>query len=868
MNFDAAPFAQDPAAAPALGWMGEGRWRKARDAAKELCKRDRGRYLPLLLASNVGLVREMLGKGLPKEATTVIDYLESFAPAALISTLRAEMSSPVVKRTPTDSVKGDRAAWWAVALRADAAKQEISPADLAVIDLLVADAYTPPVTVGDEAVQRLAAELAAVRAACDATGDGRWDEAREQLRGLPRQSVFRHWRLFLRGVRCVFEDQCETARQCFADLPPDGALARAARAFDADLVAAGPSAPASARIPLYLAATGQPAAWGIPILASSAAWKAGKRVKAFEELQTGMKGSFPANQPGLAAVLTEAVLPYRVRMDDEDFDHADELADHYGLDGGRKSRHSPDSMLSVLRPMCIVDADDLSPGELDRSWRTVIDLWNRSEGADPLRDSVAWQWLGEALAKAAPESFGRTSYFQASAEPDLGKARKALEKSVDCDPGNDAAWLALLSLLARQGDEKSHNRLLGELVKRFPRNKTILVKAGMHALDRRTYDKCLAALRAALALDPLDKQVKLTVLVALVQQTREYLRKERPVASLWAEMEPLLEDRPGREYLMLARWISRLRQALLDPASDSTGQAMADAGRMAPSLIERLFMEDSLVSVYRLELRQDWQREWMEALAGTSWGWRSFSNAMDLMAFTSQIKGWGWRENNRAGIGLLAMLKELLGKNLSKDLDGLLDFLDHIESPQKGLTEHAKHLFGLCTRDLSDGLEQAVRSGKKKLDPRLSLAHLMLQIRSGNHLYASNDRVMKSLQAVATTATDLGMPAVVARVAKLCERLAQAEGNRASNQLDDHWDEGDDDFESAFFDDADEIEERAVRAVRDALIGLGMTEEKVDEAMEKALRGTNAPPPPKPTTGKPNKAPRPPLVDPAQPDLF
>ena len=150
MTSDLAAFAQDPAAAQVLDWMRDGRWRKARDAAKDLCKRDRTRYLPLLVESNVGLVREMLGKGLVKEAGTVVDYLQTLAPAGLIATLRAEIAAPSGKHTAGDAVPGDGAVWWAVVVRVDGTAQEISPADQATVDQLVADAYQPPVADGDE----------------------------------------------------------------------------------------------------------------------------------------------------------------------------------------------------------------------------------------------------------------------------------------------------------------------------------------------------------------------------------------------------------------------------------------------------------------------------------------------------------------------------------------------------------------------------------------------------------------------------------------------------------------------------------------------------------------------------------------------
>ena len=882
MISDLGAFAQDPAAAPILDWMRDGRWRKARDAAKDLWKRDRARYLPLLVESNVGLVREMLGKGLVKEAGTVVDYLQTLAPAALIATLRTEMAAPPGKRIAADAVPGEGAIWWALALRVDGTAAEISPADLATVDQLVADAYQPPAT-GDERATRLAAELAAVRTACDATGDGRWDEAREALRSLPRQSIFRHWRLFLRGVRCVFEDDEETARQCFGDLPPGGALSRAARAFDPALLAPGPTAPATARIPFYLAATGQPAAWSGPILAASVAWKAGKRLKAFQEMHTGMKGIFPSQQADLPAVLTESVLPYRSGMNDADFEYSVHLADYFGIFDESKRRHVPEVLLTILRPMCVTDVGEIPPSDLDRSWRMVIDAWNRGEGADPRRDSMAWQWLGEMLGKPGKESFGMTA-FSRPPGPDFARARKALEKAVDCDPENEAAWL---SLLDRQGDAKSHNRMLGELVKRFPRNKTILVKAGNHALERKAYDKSLAALRAGLALDPLDKEVKQSILIALVLQVREYRRKGRPLAPIWAEMEPLLEDRPGRGFYMLTRWISRVRQSVLEPDDDFARQARTDAERLAPSAVERLFLEDLLAAVYRIDPRAEWEGEWTAELKRGEFGWGVFSNALDLLAFISQVKGWGWRENTRAGDWLQNVLDGLLVGKLPKDPDGLLVFLDHWDLLKKGLTEHAEHLFALCMNELSNRLERAAPAGKRKVDPRLRLANLMVIILGRGSLYLRKDKFLPDLEMVAKDAAALGMTAVVARVKALRERLEKTERNTVFQEPDDDWDENG--FESAFDAGDDDLPtgraelEELVKAYADAVLNrdkrgqietrkamaeLAVTEEEMRAAIETVYRDMAQSPPPKPSSTSQKKPARSPLDDPNQPDLF
>jgi hypothetical protein len=891
---DLSAFAGDPAASAVLDRMRDGRWRKARDAAKELCKKERTRYLPLLVEANAGLVREMHAKGLFKEAETVLAYLETIAPAEWVAGLRAERveaaAKPVAGAGPGPI--GGGASGWAVTLRVDrdlADGREILPADLAAVDQLVVDSFVPPVTGGDDAATRLAAELAAVRTACDATGDGRWEEAKEALRGLPQRSLFRHWRMFLRGVRCVFEEDLETARRCFGELPAGGALARAAGTFDP--APGKPSAPARARVPLLLAASGQPAAWGEPILAATVAWQAGKRVKAFEELRNGLKGEFPTQRPGLGSALTDAIVPYGRRMGDADYEFADELTARLARHSGKRTGPAAEALLALMRPMCVVEAAQLLPSELEESWRTVLLLWNDREGPDRERDSAAWHWLGEALAMPGPPSSGIFGYGE-SREPTYRRARQALEKSVELDPQNEAAWLSLLGVISRQQDPKEHNRLLGELVKRFPRNKQILVLAGNEALLRKTYAKGLAALEAALALDPLDKQVKVSLLVALVLQTREFLRKGRPVAGQWAAMEPLLEDRPGRANLMLARWIARVRQGLLDPDPEAAGRARADASRLAPSPLERLFLEDSLAAIYKVKVAGSWQKSWQEALGGTSLAWNVLTKLLDLNDFAAQIHD-GGKEQRARGARVQEVLGHLLSQGLDKDPDGLLVFLEDSAHLAKDRESTGASLLRRCLRDLCDALEGEVDTGRKrkKADPRLRLAALMSLEITGSYLYTDKAGFFRDLVEVAADAAALEMNGAATRAEAMLKRMSEREKEGYVDEEDDEADDFVDPFGDAPLDESQEppagaadlmdmVErfvaaaqsgnQRAIAAARDGLLAMGVPEEILQKAIGEAEPvGTQ---PPKPAAKKKPKQTRQPAGPPPPPfdqlDLF
>ena len=898
-SLDLAAFAGDPAASVVLDRMRDGRWRKARDAAKELCKKERARYLPLLVEANAGLVREMFSKGLFKEAETVLAYLETIAPAEWVAGLRAERVAPAATSATAagPAPAGGGAAGWAVTLRADrdlADGKAICPADLAAVDQLVADSFVPPLTGIDDAGTRLAAELAAVRKACDATGDGRWEDAKEALRGLPQRSVFRHWRMFLRGLRCVFEEDLETARRCFGELPPGGALALAAGTFDPS--PGKPSAPVRARVPLLLAATGQPAAWGGPIHAAAVAWQAGKRVKAFEELRTGLKGGFPAQRPGLGSALTDAMLPYGGRMRDADYEFADELVARFARNPGKRSGSAAEALLALMRPMCVAEGPQLLPSELEENWRTVLLLWNDCEGPDRERDAAAWHWLGGILAMPAPPPPGVFGYG-ASKEPSFRRTRQALEKAVELDPKNEAAWLSLLGVISRQQDAKEHNRLLGELVKRFPRNKRILMLAGEEALGRKTYAKGLAVLEAALALDPLDKEIKVSLLVGLVLQTREFLRKGRPVAGQWAAMEPFLEDLPGRAHLMLSRWIARVRQGLLDPDPESARRARADAARLAPSPIERLFLEDALAATYRVKVAGTWKKSWNEASGAASQTWGIVVKLLELSGFVAQIQGGVRQSWTRSGEKVLEVLHLLLGQGLDKDPDGLLGLLEDLAKPVQDPNSPAVDIRNLCLRDLCDALDALMekQGRRKKTDPRLRLAYLMSLEITGSYLYTPKATFFKDLAVVVADAAALGMERVAARAEAMLKRMKERENDGHEDYDDDDDDDGEEEFVDPFgnasYDEVDQApagaaelremiqrfvaaaqsgNQRAVAAARDGLLAMGIPEEILQKAIGEAERAGLPPPKPaakkKPKVTRKPAGPPPPTFD--QLDLF
>lgn len=873
-------FAEDAEATKVLHFIAAGLWRKARDAAKELCKKDRGRYLVLLIRANVGLVREMLGKGLVKEAETVVAYLATFAPAEMMATLRLEMAAPTGKRQIKALADSGGAGWWAAALRADEISRtagSVSAADQAAVDLLVTDGFEPDEAGNDGQAARLAAELKAVRSACAATGEGRWEEAKQALRDLPRQSVFSPWRIFLRGVRCVFEEERETARQCFAQLPTNGALARAAATLTPDLAGNARPAPATATVPLWLAATSQPAAWSASILAAASSWKAGKRIQAFDDLVAGMKEAFPSVVPGLPSLLTDAVLPSHARMNDRDWADSEVFYQRFASERTKANSRLPQSVLAFFRSMCVAEKDEMPHEELDRCWRLLIEMWQKCHGPDRQRDSLAWRWLGDVLGKPADLN----NPFDSAAEKrkHAAKVIKAYENAIHADESYEAAWLGLVSLLIRLGETKRSNKMLDELVKKFPRNKGVLMLAGDKAIARKSYPKGIGILRTALALDPLDKALKERIVVALTLRVREACRKGAPTAALWEEIEPLLENNPPGDHYMLSRWMARVRRSLLDTEPKAAAQAEADSIALAPSALIRLFFATTLASVYNIPPRKEWEYAWIVARSSPECTWKSLLEILRVLDFSSAITGWGWKQTKLASDRVLKMAEFLLEPGrLHEDPAGVLGSIDELAALRKRAAETARHAIDYVFRDISDALDQQVNPGAKKTDPRLRLARVLLG-------HCEPQVALSFLQTIIADAEAAGLPTVAAR-ARECQKEIE---NQATGFFGDE-DEGEDYDEDDSWDDEDEEEDfsstelavvqcmghlkKAIEAndtaeiekIRASLLELGTRPDLVNGAIRALItvRDSNQ----SGKTAKAKKSSKKPAADPRQIDLF
>jgi tetratricopeptide (TPR) repeat protein len=797
MNQDLSVFAQDSAAAGVLRGLAEGRWRKARDLAKDLCKKDRVRYLPLLIEANVGLARELLGKGLVKDAETVVAYLKTIAPAEVVAALEKELAAPPVVAAGSAESAPARAGsvqvhfltlWPDVLTTAGAlvAGKPVKSRDWAAVDAAVTCYQTPPAAEAGSLAERVKAELALVHEAVAATGDGRWEDAQRLLRGLERQSVFQQWRMFLRGVRHHFLREAEAARKCFATLPADGALVRSARVVAGAEAVPGTPRQTSARVcaAWWLAVSGERAALAAPLAEAQDAWAKGEWKRAYDLLCKGMGKEFPSFHPGLAGLLSDVMCPTAHPVSPMELKRDKEMVKHFSqplLTGEAGQR----MVRGLLRALVTRDAAAMHPHELTQEWSEFVKLETHFNGRNDVRDSIAWQWLGEQQMTERRQM----TLLRARRGPNIksgAHAHDALNKAVKCDPDNEGAYLALLRLHTLNDDKPSRNRLLDDLVRRFPGNKEMQMQAGVLAAERKAFGKALTYLRAALALDPLDTGVKAALALALADQARELGKKKKSAEAVWQEMEPLLQAAPGGG-IALSRWSMRLRRGLME----GRGGLLEEARALAPSQIQCLMLEQMLVNDYKMPPSAEWGSLWKAALAGDALSWRGLHEMMEMLV-PNKDKRMHWQA--------MMVLKKLVGnvakmtaeQHLETDADGLLEFTAFWlqrkarEASNGDLLQFMYEVLG-C---VGGALAQFLKKARRKEDPRLRLAALLLW-HKGYMIFPIPDPV-KWLGEVIKDAQTQGMTQVEERAKKLALSLYASDGGMMDDEDDGDEDEDED----------------------------------------------------------------------------
>lgn len=580
---DLSAFKTDPLAAAVLSQIAAGKWRKARDSAKELFKKDRAKYLPLLVAANAGLAEEMLSRGLTQDAATVIAYLKTIAPPAEVQALEARL---LQKQSAAVLTKGTPAEMLATAWRIVSTAPPGPPSKelLQAADRLVVSESLPQ---GEDAPE-LRRELESLRVAVKATGLADWEGAKTALRGIPAQSVFGNWRLFLRGVRCSHSGELEAARQCFEALPAGTATARAAWAYRqiCGLPVTGDQPPSVHRITYPAALTGVPAQAAAALLEAEAAWRKKDLFGAYITLTSGYgRGEFPSDQPGPAGTLTDRFLACGFRGFHVGDDHFADFLD--GLEARlnqlQQRQAAPREEKRIRLQLLRLEGQELSgPDVLEHAAR-IVELDTQLYGRQPLRAAAVWELAAERL-----KGERMVDEYDDSVTIPVEERTEALRRCMELDPAHPPRLLALAEHLDARKQDKELGKLMDKALKLHPDHPGILAMAGTTAWKTGRLD-AVALLQKAVRLDPANKDAA-DALFARLEAKATSAREFN--AAFWDDLEPLtrptpakLPDSPDALGLERQRWFFKLRRLVEDPetATAPASPALDSALRLAPS---------------------------------------------------------------------------------------------------------------------------------------------------------------------------------------------------------------------------------------------------------------------------------------------
>ena len=548
-------------------FLAAGKFRKARDEFKLLCKQDRAKYLPLLIQANLGLAREMLAHGLASDAQQVLAYLKTIATPADLAGLELETAARVGQFT-------------AVLPQALATLANPPPSLTATAKLQLADqvilAFEPFPT--DAITAALVADAQAVQDALQAVATGQFDQAADRVRPIPHGSAFAHWKLFIKGQLAFHRGRFDLARQSFAAVPADSAPGKAGVAYR--LWAGEPLSPAGPVATHVLDGIGRLAgqrALGLVLADAERNWRAQQPRQSYEVLRRAVV-AFPSENLDLVGALSEFYFQSLLSAPPA---VADPLAKCFDAIATQRGGKTPVELKLVWRSLALYFAPISNAVELQADWIGFIREHEKLQGANPRLASVAYEWLGQQLAAVrsaeGPFGFGRPEMRQRQGALD------SLRKSVKLDPTNRTAYLTLAAVYERLRLPSDRNKLLDEMTARFPDDKAVLIEAARGCLDRNACQKGLGYLDRVRQLDRLDPAVPDLMVEGLLQQAGQQFKQNRldTARATFDSIGDLLVDQADN--LVRSRWCVLIRQGLLEHCAGQTqrGDELLAAGRAA-----------------------------------------------------------------------------------------------------------------------------------------------------------------------------------------------------------------------------------------------------------------------------------------------
>lgn len=573
-----------------------GKYRRAKDDFKELCRHDKSKYLPDLLEAYEKLALEMAEKGRAREPESLVEQIEALTGAPASSLLRMRLS------LLQEDFATAAAAAMACLQKGDGAGDE----DVQTADAMVLGFCEIP---SEEGSSILSLELAAVHKALERVTGEQYDEALAELKSVGLRSPFAHWRLFVKGLCAFYRCEDEKARKAFERLPIDSVPERAARPYV--LLAAGRAGLEKSRNKNEVLAQACKIAgresYGEVLPRAEYLWRVGRHRDSYAFVSDRLPG-FPTEEPGLAHTLSAFYLNSLLQMDEE---RADKYLSFLIKAAYKRKKNVLERMMIERVAGLFGEKGILDDREVMQVWEDFMRDYARLHGENPRLRARVYAHLGEHFSteEEAPEEwfFCSRDRNRRAVLWNEALAEKCFEESVRLEPGDRDVHFSQLLLYEKAGKKAAFNRKLDEIIRLFPEDKEALYRAGLGCLERNALQKGMKYLERAHELDPLDAQVRESLVIAYMKSALKHAQKSqteryRDLLPKALEMGVADSDDYNRGHAyQYARWAAF---ELLNDHKDEARKMMDRAREVCRDELKLVYFQWLIAKAYRVPARR------------------------------------------------------------------------------------------------------------------------------------------------------------------------------------------------------------------------------------------------------------------------
>ncbi len=595
--------------------LAQGKFRQAKDNFKELCKREKEKYLPELLECYHGMANQMIQNGQLSDAVQIIENIRELTGDRSEGALDILIS---IKKKDYDSV----ARIYTNLLSQGKGATVLRESSLVADALVVAFREFPLL---ESAHPGMYEELRAVQQALEDICAERYDDAWFKAREITVHSIFSNWKLFIKGLVAFYKNEDQKALEALGRLSPDTSLQGIAQPYMALLGSKTIDQKAlnESLVQRMCVVAGYPDLASI-IPKADSLWNDRHYQDSYRHVRNGVK-SFPSESAGIVGTLTRF---YFNSVHHLPFNEALKYLEHVGDNTTPTSPEFDLEALLLCKAECLLFEKECVDEEDDRDcaegWQRFLEIYTGTFGNNTKLESLVYFHLGLMFATEVtqePDHFSWPPDVKNEGSLRNGElAEHYFNKSIGADKENKDAYLGLLKVYEKAGSKSKTNKLLDKLIVLFPEDVAILTHTGVSCVDRKSYIKGIKYLEKAAQLDPLDSAIKerlthVYLVVARicfdkgqVSQGRELYEK-----ALANGTSKLHDFNRGCAYIY-ARWaVLEFKNKNEDAAEEKLRLARENAGELLSVLyftylIARHYgLPDDYTSKLNREVEQEWR---------------------------------------------------------------------------------------------------------------------------------------------------------------------------------------------------------------------------------------------------------------------